>query len=122
MVRLVLRERRERVADRAAEDLARLIEGRAKGRVKARRNFTHVDEQGRVYLVSRLAPGNPPRLEWVSIQTFTDSTLVQRLDARSARWETDHWLLQEGFRRDFDAAGQETVTPFASLPLEVEHN
>jgi lipopolysaccharide export system permease protein len=93
------------------------IEGNARDRLKARRNFTHVDEMGRVYLVSRLAP-NPPSLEWVSIQTFTDSTLVQRLDARSATWEGDHWVLKDGFRRDFDALGKETVTPFASMPLE----
>jgi lipopolysaccharide export system permease protein len=93
------------------------IEGRARDRLKARRNFTHVDEMGRVYLVSRFRP-RPPTLEWVSIQTFTDSTLVQRLDARRAVWDNDHWRLENGSRRDFDAAGTETLTAFASMKLE----
>lgn len=93
------------------------IEGKTRDRLKARRNFTHVDEDGRVYLVSRFRP-RPPTLEWVSIQTFTDSTLVQRIDARRAVWTTDHWELEDGSLRDFDAAGKETVTSFASHRLE----
>ena len=93
------------------------IEGCARDRLKARRNFTHVDEMGRVYLVSRFRP-RPPTLEWVSIQTFSDSTLVQRLDARRAVWDTDHWRLENGSQRDFDSDGTETLTAFASLPLE----
>lgn len=92
------------------------IEGKARDRLKARRNFAHVDEDGRVYLVSRFRP-RPPTLEWVSIQTFTDSTLTQRLDARRAVWKTDHWQLEAGSRRDFDEAGTETVTPFEEMAL-----
>lgn len=93
------------------------IEGRARDGLRARRNFTHVDEMGRVYLVSRFRP-RPPTLEWVSIQTFTDSTLVERLDARRAVWAQDHWRLEEGSRREFTEDGRETVTPFLTLPLE----
>lgn len=93
------------------------IEGKSRDRLVARRNFAHVDEDGRVYLVSRFTP-RPPKLHWVSIQSFTDSTLVQRLDAQEAAWEQDHWELKNGSVRDFDAAGRETVTRFASMPLE----
>ena len=93
------------------------IEGKVRDRLKARRNFTHVDEDGRVYLVSRFRP-RPPTLEWVSIQTFTDSTLVQRVDARRAVWDQDHWRLEEGSQRDFDEEGRETVTPFSAFVLE----
>lgn len=92
------------------------IEGKARDRLNTRLNFAHVDEQGRVYLVSRFRP-NPPRLEWVSIQTFTDSTLVERYDARQAVWEKDHWRLENGSLREFDAEGHETVTPFDSMVL-----
>jgi lipopolysaccharide export system permease protein len=93
------------------------IEGHVRNRLEARRNFAQVDEDGRVYLVSRFRP-RPPTLEWVSIQTFTDSTLVQRLDARRAVWKQDHWVLEQGSRRDFDATGRETVQKFDSMRLE----
>lgn len=92
------------------------IEGRARNRLNSRRNFAHVDEDGRVYLVSRFRP-RPPTLEWVSIQSFTDSTMTSRMDARRAVWQTDHWQLENGSRRDFAEDGTETVTPFQSLRL-----
>ena len=93
------------------------IEGKTRDRLIARRNFAHVDEDGRVYLVSSFRP-RPPTLEWVSIQTFTDSTLVQRLDARKAVWTTDHWELRNGSMRNFDAEGRESVTAFETHRLE----
>ena len=54
----------------------------------------------------------------MSIQSFTDSTLVERYDAQRAVWDQDHWRLENGSLRRFDPAGHETVTPFETMALE----
>ena len=93
------------------------IKGREREALHGRSDFTHVDELGRVYVVSRFRP-RPPTLDRVSIQTFTDSTLVERIDARRAVWEHDRWQLRDGTVRSFDAMDGERVVPFTEMALE----
>lgn len=93
------------------------IKGREREALHGRSDFTHVDESGRVYVVSRFRP-RPPTLDRVSVQTFTDSTLVERIDARRAVWEGGRWQLREGTVRSFDEGGVENVVPFVEMELD----
>lgn len=111
---------REEVVARAnrlhTEVLEYEIEGRERDRLQGRSNFTYVDRAGRVYVVSRFRP-RPPTLENLSIQTFTDSTLVERIDVRRARWQEDHWELQQGTIRSFEG-GTESMETISDRRLE----
>lgn len=93
------------------------IKGRERETLHGRSDFTHVDELGRVYVVSRFRP-RPPTLDRLSVQTFTDSTLVQRIDAKRAVWTEDHWQLRDGTVRSFDEEGRESVVPFTEMELD----
>lgn len=92
------------------------IEGKERDRLRGKANFVHVDEGGRVYVVSRFRP-RPPVLESVSIQTFSDSTLVSRIDAQRAVWQEDRWELIQGTQRTF-VGGAEQVESFSSRWLD----
>jgi len=92
------------------------IQGKQRDRLQGKANFVHVDEAGRVYVVSRFRP-RPPILESVSVQTFSDSTLVARIDAQRALWREDHWELVRGTVRSFSDS-TETVEPFEARRLE----
>lgn len=91
------------------------IEGKQRSELHGQSNFTHVDTAGRVYVVSRFRT-RPPTLDQLSVQTFTDSTLVERLDAPRAVWEDDGWVLRDVTVRRFGAEG-ETVERFAEWRL-----
>lgn len=93
------------------------IEGKEPASLRGRSDFTHVDELGRVYVVNRFRP-RPPTLDRLSIQTFSDSTLVERIDARRAVWVEDHWELRDGALRRFGPGGRETVEPFEVRELD----
>jgi lipopolysaccharide export system permease protein len=92
------------------------IEGRVPDQLRGKSNFTFVGQAGRVYVVRRFRP-RPPTLEGLSVQTFSDSTLVERIDADRAKWRDGQWELEEGTVRRFDG-GTETVEAFASRVLE----
>lgn len=93
------------------------IKGRERADLQGRTDFTHVDERGRVYVVSRFRP-RPPTLDRLSVQTFTDSTLVERIDARRAVWTDGQWILREGTVRRFAADGTEQVEAFDEQALD----
>ncbi len=93
------------------------IEGRPRTDLFGRTNFVHSDAAGRVYVVSRFRT-RPPTLDRLSIQTYSDSTLVERIDAERAVWEGDHWRLERGTVRRFGPDGREQVERFESRALE----
>lgn len=93
------------------------IEEKERHNLKGRSDFTHVDAWGRVYVVHRFRT-RPPTLDRLSVQTFTDSTLVERIDARRAIWQEDHWELRDGSIRRFAPDGSESIERFTSRRLE----
>ena len=104
-------------ANRRHFDVKDEIAGRERSSIRGRRDFTHIDPAGRVYVVGRFDT-RPPTLRDLSIQTFTDSTMVARIDARRAIWRDDHWELQNGSVRTFSSGGGETLERFASRRLD----
>ncbi len=92
------------------------IEGRAREDLKSKRNFSYIGEAGRVYVVKYFR-ARPPTLEGVSVQTFNDSTMVQRIDAEKAVWQEDHWVFTNGAIRQFRDDG-EHVQSFVQRELE----
>jgi lipopolysaccharide export system permease protein len=91
------------------------IEHKPRGDLKSKSDFALVGEKGRVYVVSRFRPA-PPTLDGLSIQTFGDTTMVERIDAARATWTGAHWTLHTGTIRRFGQAG-ETVERFDSYDL-----
>jgi len=56
-------------------------------------------------------------MEDVTIEEFDERLRPRtRIDAATARWETDHWILESGRLRRFTADG-ESVTPFDTMEL-----
>ena len=56
-------------------------------------------------------------MEDITIEEFDDNLRpTMRIDAQSARWETDHWVLSSGRLRRFTPGGEET-TPFETYVL-----
>jgi lipopolysaccharide export system permease protein len=92
------------------------IEGRVRDQLKGKSNFTYVGQKGRVYVIRRFRP-HPPTLEGLSVQTFRDSTLVERIDAEKAVWKEDHWELVNGTVRHFEN-GRERVDQFSERSLD----
>lgn len=95
------------------------IEKKQRNNLQGRSDFTHVDAEGRVYVVHRFRT-RPPTLDRLSIQTFSDSTLVERIDARRAHWreEEEHWELRDGSIRRFLPDGTETIERFTVRDLD----
>jgi lipopolysaccharide export system permease protein len=88
-------------ANRLHHDVKRFeIGGQQRDRLQGKRNLTYVGQDSRVYIASRFRP-RPPTLESLSVQTFSDSTLVQRIDARRAVFQDGAWVLTDGAVRDF---------------------
>lgn len=95
------------------------IEKKQRTNLQGRSDFTHVDARGRVYVVHRFRT-RPPTLDRLSIQTFSDSTLVERIDARRALWQEDEevWELRDGSIRRFGPGGEESIERFTSRRLD----
>ncbi len=56
-------------------------------------------------------------MEDVTVEEFDDNLRpTMRIDAESARWETDHWVLSSGRLRTFTATGEQT-DPFDTYVL-----
>lgn len=56
-------------------------------------------------------------MENITVEEFdNDLRPTMRIDAESARWETDHWVLSSGRLRTFTATGEQT-TPFETFVL-----
>lgn len=91
------------------------IERRPRGDQRGKSDFTLAGENGRVYVVARFRP-TPPTLEGLSVQTFADTSMVERIDAVRATWESDHWVLHQGTRRRF-LGGGESVERFDTQVL-----
>lgn len=103
-------------ARRQSEVKKHEIEGRIPDELKGKSNFTYVGQAGRVYVVRRFRP-RPPTLEGLSVQTFQDSTLVERIDAQKAQWKGERWELIQGTIRRFED-GIETVEAFTTKTLD----
>ncbi len=98
-------------ANRLHHDVKRYeIGGEARDRLRGKRNLTYIGQDGRVYVASRFRP-RPPTLESLSVQTFRDSVLIQRIDARRAVFQDGAWILQDGAVRDF-VDGRERIRVF----------
>ena len=52
----------------------------------------------------------------ISIKTFKDGVIVQRIDARKILWSDSTWVLYDGFERIFNGE-HETAIPFTEKPL-----
>lgn len=114
---LLLRESVVPKANRRQADIERYeIEGQSRDPLRSKTNFEHMGQDGRIYVIQRFR-ARPPTLESVSIQTFNDSMMIRRVDARRASWEEDHWLLHDGSTRDFGADG-ESMHAFSQLRLD----
>jgi lipopolysaccharide export system permease protein len=50
----------------------------------------------------------------VSIQTFVDNEIIERIDAPTMKWEDGVWKLRKGFKRSFNG-DEETAEPFETL-------
>jgi lipopolysaccharide export system permease protein len=116
-ISLVFRESLVPAANRRQDDLKKYqIEGRVRGDLQGKSNFTYIGQDGRIYVVKRFRP-RPPSLEWLSVQTVACSTLVRRVDARRAVWKDDHWELVDGTIREFNG-GHESVRAFQREVLD----
>ena len=95
------------------------IEKKHRTNLLGRSDFTHVDARGRVYVIHRFRT-RPPTLDRLSVQTFRDSTLVERIDARRGLWneEEEFWELRDGSIRRFGPDGEETLERFSSRRLD----
>jgi lipopolysaccharide export system permease protein len=92
------------------------IEKRSRDPLRSKSNFTHIGQDGRIYAVRRFR-ARPPSLESVSIQSFDDTTMTRRVDAKRAVWDEDHWTLKDGAVREFSPDG-ETMEAFASRRMD----
>lgn len=114
---LFMRENVVPASNRRQADVEKYeIEGQSRDPLRSKTNFEHMGQDGRVYVIRRFR-ARPPSLESVSVQTFNDSMMVRRVDAKRATWEGDHWLLHEGSTRDFSSAG-ENMRSFQRQRLE----
>lgn len=103
-------------ANRLHSDVKRYEMGNeSRDRLQGRRNLTHIGQDGRVYVARRFRP-RPPTLESLTVQTFSDSTLIRRVDAQRAVWKEGRWQLLDGAVRDF-RGGAESVVPFQEQVL-----
>lgn len=92
------------------------IEGRPVEDLRARSNFEYIGEGGRVYVVGRFMT-RPPTLEGLSVQSFSDSSMVERIDAERAVWEDGRWRLERGSVRRFGPGETEIVEHFRTREL-----
>jgi len=91
------------------------IEGRARIESDDKADFRYMGSDGLVYLASNYSHVNTTLYDLV-IQQFDGNTLVRRIDAKSARWKVDHWLLVAGYVRSFEK-GAERVQAFDTLTV-----
>lgn len=114
---LVFRETVVPASNRRQDDVTKYeIEGRVRGDLQGKSNFTYIGQDGRIYVVKRFRP-RPPSLEWLSVQTVACSTLVRRVDARRAVWKDDQWEMVDGTIREFHD-GRESVRAFQREMLD----
>ena len=92
------------------------IEGKIRQDLKAKRNFTYIGQKGEVYIIAAFRP-KPPTLSGFSMEVFTDSVMVKRIDAKRARWDGEKWVAEDGTIRTF-LGGKEEVRPFAEYRIE----
>jgi len=95
------------------------IEKKPRTNLQGRSDFTHVDADGRVYVIHRFRT-RPPTLDRLSVQTLSDSTLVERIDAQRAVWLEDEkrWELRNGSIRRFLPDGRESIEHFSRRVLQ----
>jgi lipopolysaccharide export system permease protein len=79
-------------------------------------NLSVLGRDGRIY-TAKLYLVPEKRLQDVTITEFEGDVLARRIDARVARWQGDHWVLEDGVERQFDK-GKESARTFNLKTLE----
>jgi lipopolysaccharide export system permease protein len=83
---------------------------------RLRRDLIYMRPDGAMILVRRFNT-RTQTMEEVTIEEFDERLRPRmRIDAATARWESDHWILESGRLRRFTADG-ESVTPFDTMEL-----
>lgn len=79
-------------------------------------NLSVLGRDGRIY-TAKLYLVPEQRLQDVTITEFKGDVLTSRLDARLARWDGRHWVLEDGVERRFDQGKEKAMTfPTYTLP------
>ncbi len=83
---------------------------------RIRRDLIYMRPDGAMLLIRRYNT-RLQTMEEVTLEEFDEFIRPRtRIDARTARWETDHWILESGRLRRFTVEG-ESVTPFDTMEL-----
>jgi lipopolysaccharide export system permease protein len=83
-----------------------------------RTNLNYRGEGGRLYFIGRF---DPKRKTMHDVAVYTllmvrGASLVERVDAREARWTDEGWVFLDGFRRRFGESDEE-ATPFEQTTI-----
>ncbi|MCD4691057.1 LPS export ABC transporter permease LptG [bacterium] len=84
---------------------------------RIRKDIIYVRPDGAMFLIGRY---NTRRqiMEEITIEEFDERLRLRtRIDAATARWADDHWILESGRLRRFTAEG-ETASPFETMELK----
>jgi lipopolysaccharide export system permease protein len=79
-------------------------------------NLSVLGRDGRIY-TAKLYLVPEQRLQDVTITEFKGDVLVRRIDASLARWDGQHWILENGIERKF-VQGKESAMAFPLRTLE----
>jgi lipopolysaccharide export system permease protein len=82
-----------------------------------RQDLRYVGQGGRIYIIGSYDVRRSIMRD-VVIQEFAAGTLARRIDARQGRWDDSHWVLIDGFVREF-TGDQVKTTHFPEHTLEV---
>jgi lipopolysaccharide export system permease protein len=79
-------------------------------KIKPTQNIAITGPDGRLYHARKYDP-NTGILTGLKVVTPDGAQVVERIDAKRAEWDGEHWTLIEGVRRNF-SSGEEVITPF----------
>jgi lipopolysaccharide export system permease protein len=81
-----------------------------------RRDFDYFGTKGHTYHAS-IYDARVKTLKDVTITTYRDGRVSQRLDSSEAFWKEGHWLFRDGIHRTFRPDGREITVRFDTLSL-----
>ncbi|MBI1848323.1 MAG: LPS export ABC transporter permease LptG [Candidatus Rokubacteria bacterium] len=95
------------------------IRGQPPRHLRARTRLWLRSADTRFYRVELLSPGTDELYGVTILETDGEFHLVNRLDARSARWSEGGWALSEGAFREIGPRGQVTTIPFERVAFQL---